>query len=138
MRKLTVVLGFLAVATGACAEVVVGWDVHGVDVGDGTGLATNVAPYAFAATTSERQTSGDPRPSIAERYTDRAQYLGLVAKAAMDLIDEGYLLGQDLPEILKRAETHWDYRHAIQSGELASPDEESACTISRMGKECGF
>ena len=116
-----------------------GWNLYNQKYGPTHELAHMSGSYIpLAATTSERQTSGDPRPSIAERYTDRAQYLGLVAKAAMDLIDEGYLLGQDLPEILKRAETHWDYRHAIQSGELASPDEESACTISRMGKECGF
>jgi len=63
----------------------------------------------FARTRAERVASDDPRPSIEERYADRAQYLGLVAESAMELIDDGYLLGQDLPVILEAAGKHWDH-----------------------------
>ena len=64
----------------------------------------------FARTSAERKASGDPRLSIEERYAGRAHYLGLVAEAALPLIDEGYLLGEDLPQILFAAANHWDYR----------------------------
>jgi hypothetical protein len=63
----------------------------------------------FAKTKAERQKTGDPRPSIEERYSSREYYLGLVAQAALELIDAGYLLGEDLPAMLKQAGEHWDY-----------------------------
>ena len=72
---------------------------------------SGVGVYApFARTGAEREASGDPRPSIEERYGDRAQYLGLVEEAAQALIGEGYLRGDDLPEILKASGNHWDHR----------------------------
>jgi len=64
----------------------------------------------FARTRAEREANGDPRLSIEERYQGRAQYLGLVAHSAMALIDDGYLLAGDLPQILERAGAHWDHR----------------------------
>ena len=64
----------------------------------------------FARTRAEREASGDLRPSIVERYGDRAQYLGLVEEAAQALIGEGYLRGEDLPQILKASGNHWDHR----------------------------
>jgi hypothetical protein len=64
----------------------------------------------FARDEAERKATGDPRPSIAERYPSREHYLGLVAEAAMALIGERYLLAEDLPRILESAARHWDYR----------------------------
>jgi hypothetical protein len=92
----------------------------------------------FATTPAEDAASSDPRPSIAERYSDREQYLGLVAEAALQLIEAGYLLGADLPQILANAATHWDYRQATPAGQTDATGEEPVCTISKMGKECGF
>ncbi len=63
----------------------------------------------FARDRAEREANDDPRQSIDERYESRAQYLDLVAQAAMDLIDDGYLLDDDLPRILEQAGTRWDY-----------------------------
>lgn len=53
MKRLTVILGILAIVASGEAAIVAGWDVNGVDVGDGTGLDAPGAPYAFSATTSE-------------------------------------------------------------------------------------
>jgi hypothetical protein len=63
----------------------------------------------FAATEAERERRGDPRPSIEERYPTKQAYLGQVAEYALGLIGEGYLLDEDLPEILQAAGAHWDY-----------------------------
>ena len=63
----------------------------------------------LARTSAERKRTNDPRPSIEERYRDKDQYIGLVSKAAHDLIDQGFLLAEDLPVILQNAGRHWDY-----------------------------
>jgi hypothetical protein len=63
----------------------------------------------FPRTATDRQGSGDPRPSAEERYHSREQYLGLVSEAAMGLIEDGYLLAEDLAPILSQAGRHWDY-----------------------------
>ena len=57
----------------------------------------------------DRLQSSDPRSAIEERYRSREQYVGLVSQAALRLIDEGYLLAEDLAPILGRAGEHWDY-----------------------------
>jgi hypothetical protein len=60
-------------------------------------------------TNADRKRANDPRGSIEARYRDKDQYIGLVSKAALALIDQGYLLNEDLAAILKNAARHWDY-----------------------------
>ncbi len=57
----------------------------------------------FAKTKTEREKTGDPRPSLTERYPSRADYLSRITVAAMKLRQEGYLLDEDLANILNRA-----------------------------------
>jgi hypothetical protein len=66
----------------------------------------------LARTAADRQRSADPRLSIGERYRDKDQYVGLVTKAAMELIDQGYLLGDDLAAVVRGATRNWDYATA--------------------------
>ena len=61
----------------------------------------------FAKTPAERQKSGDPRLSVAERYASRDEYLGKFAEATMKLIHERFLLPEDLPAMLERGEREW-------------------------------
>jgi len=49
----------------------------------------------FAATRTEREAAGDPRPSLEERYTDHATYVGLVSRAAQALKEQRFLLEED-------------------------------------------
>jgi hypothetical protein len=49
----------------------------------------------------------DPRPSVLDRYTDRADYLAKYAAAAQSLADQGYLLREDLPALQTHAEALW-------------------------------
>ena len=63
----------------------------------------------FARTRAERENNGDSRPSIEERYGDRAQYLGSVEQAAEALAGDGYLRGEDLAEIVRAAGSRWDH-----------------------------
>lgn len=116
-----------------------GWNLYSPAYGPVTELAHMSGSYLpFASTPEDRLAGGDPRPSIAERYADRSQYVGLVAESALELIAAGYLLDQDLPEILQRAAMHWDYRMTADTADLDSDKEEPVCTIARMGKDCGF
>ena len=63
----------------------------------------------FARTRYEREATGDPRPSIEERYQNREHYLGWITTEALKLIEQGYLLGEDMPEIVRLAGAHWDH-----------------------------
>ena len=62
----------------------------------------------FARNAAERQKSGDPRLSVAERYASREAYLGKFAEAAKKLIDERFLLPEDLPAVLDRGNREWE------------------------------
>jgi hypothetical protein len=50
----------------------------------------------FAATKAEREKSGDPRPSVAERYGTLEEYLHRLRAACEKLEREGYLLVEDV------------------------------------------
>ena len=58
-------------------------------------LVGGVVP--FAATRESRETSGDPRLSVAERYGTGDAYVGKVDKVARKLVRGRFLLAEDLP-----------------------------------------
>ncbi|RXH54450.1 MULTISPECIES: alpha/beta hydrolase domain-containing protein [Acidobacteriaceae] len=62
----------------------------------------------FACTKADRDRSGDPRLSIAERYADRADYLAKVHAASLALVGRKLLLAEDLGAIEKESEGFWD------------------------------
>jgi len=64
--------------------------------------------YPFARTRAERE-GKDPRLSIEERYASREQYLGKITAAARQLVADGFLLTQDVPETIDRALAEYDW-----------------------------
>jgi len=62
----------------------------------------------FAKTKSDREKSGDPRLSIAERYGSREDYMRKFKEAATELIRERFLLREDLPALMERESREWD------------------------------
>ena len=99
-----------------------GWNLFNEKSGPTHEISSMAGSYIpFAWTKPEREARRDPRPSIEERYQSRAQYLGLVSEAGIELIDEGYLLARDLPEILRRAANHWDYLNSGSGGSADRP-----------------
>ncbi len=60
-------------------------------------------------TDAEQQRRGDARPSIASLYAGRTAYLARVKTEANTLIDEGFLLPDDLDRVMNRAATYWDW-----------------------------
>ena len=70
----------------------------------------------FALTRAERERSGDPRASVAERYPSRAAYLERVREAVRTLIAARQALAEDLDAIVERAGQRWDWIHASAAG----------------------
>lgn len=72
-----------------------GWNLYA-----GPGLEGELADregsfLAFAATPAERAASGDPRPSLAERWPTQADYVAAVQAAADALVAQRLLLAED-------------------------------------------
>jgi hypothetical protein len=86
-----------------------GWNLFNERSGPTDALSSMQGSYiSLPRTTAERKRTSDPRLSIEERYRDKDQYVGLVGKAALDLIEQGFLLSEDLAVVLKNAGRHWD------------------------------
>ena len=64
--------------------------------------------FPFPATKADRLTSGDPRPSIEERYQSRSSYLSAVKKAAEDLAARRLIPAEDIERSVARAASRWD------------------------------
>jgi hypothetical protein len=81
-----------------------GWNLRAAEYGAENVLAGLHGSYlAFARTAEERSKSGDPRPSVRERYPSRKAYLARVSMATLQLRREGYLLEDDCREMFKIA-----------------------------------
>jgi hypothetical protein len=87
-----------------------GWNLRHLDIGGAEQLLVFAgATLPFARTRAEREATGDPRPSIAERYGSRAEYLDRVREAAEALARAGYLLADDVPLSVAAAARLWDH-----------------------------
>jgi hypothetical protein len=86
-----------------------GWNLRHPAIG-GTGQTLSLlgSTIPFPATQVERQAAGDPRPSIAERYLSKEDYLVRVKQAADALVQQGYLLAEDLPTVAEQASQRYD------------------------------
>jgi hypothetical protein len=60
--------------------------------------------FPFARTAAERERSGDPRPSLEERYKNKEEFLGKLRAVALELQRKGYLLAEDVDKVVARAE----------------------------------
>src|SRR6185503_5198715 len=58
----------------------------------------------FAKTKAERVASGDPRPSLEERYQTHDGYVQALVAAARSLVKDGYLRQADADAMIKQAE----------------------------------
>jgi hypothetical protein len=61
----------------------------------------------FPRTVAERQTTGDPRKSIAERYQNREDYLARYTAAVDDLVQQRWILPEDRAALIHRGEQEW-------------------------------
>jgi hypothetical protein len=78
-----------------------------------TGAPEQIVPmqgssHFFAATRAEREAARDPRPSLEERYNSREAYLDRVRAAANKLVDEGYVLAEDIEIVVRACARRYD------------------------------
>ena len=87
-----------------------GWNLFAAASGPVDVLSNMQGSYIpFPRTAADQQRTNDPRLSIEERYGSREAYLGQVSAAALELVENGYLLAEDLAPILGQANRHWSY-----------------------------
>ena len=86
-----------------------GWNLRHADIGGIEQLLVFAgATLPFAKTRRERESVGDPRPAIEERYPSREAYLARVREAAQALVKERYLLEEDVETSLAFAARMWE------------------------------
>jgi hypothetical protein len=95
-----------------------GWNVRHPDIGGpGQTLSLLGSTIPFPATRAEREASGDPRLSIAERYVSKSDYLHQVQQAAEVLVQQRYLLAEDVPTVIDQASQRYDlFQHRLAWG----------------------
>lgn len=81
-----------------------GWNLRSAEAGAAGMLAPYHGSYlALPATRAQRLQTGDPRPSVAERYPAREAYLVRVTEAVLELRGQRLLLDEDTVSLLKSA-----------------------------------
>ena len=74
-----------------------GWNYRQPAIGAPDRLASEIGSYLpLPRTAADRERSGDGRRAIAERYASREDYLGRIALAALALVEERFLLPEDV------------------------------------------
>lgn len=96
--------GIASVSHSAPLGSYLGWNVtaSGYRKGRGCGFVGGYIP--FARTKAEREASGDPRPSLEERYGTHEAFVARVRAAARRLVDQRFLLQEDADRLVREAE----------------------------------
>jgi hypothetical protein len=87
-----------------------GWNYRAPEIGSPDqfdGEAGSI--YPFARTRSEKAATGDSRSSLEERYTSRDQFLGRTIVAARQLVTDGFVLAEDIADLVDQAMTQYDW-----------------------------
>jgi hypothetical protein len=87
-----------------------GWNLRDPSIGAPNMPVSFEGSYLpFPKTAEERQRTGDPRKSIAERYSTKEDYLKLYQQAISGLVRERYILDEDRTALLRLGEQEWDF-----------------------------
>jgi hypothetical protein len=90
-----------------------GWNLRHPDIGAPDQIMSLMgATIPFPATRAEREARGDPRLSIGERYPSKTDYLARARSAAHALVEEGYLLAEDLDFVIDQAAERYELLRA--------------------------
>ncbi len=85
-----------------------GWNLRDPSIGAPDQRVSFLGSFIpFARTAEERKQTGDPRPSIPERYPSRDEYMSKFEAAAKKLVEQRFLLEEDLPAMLERGKLEW-------------------------------
>ena len=105
-----------AVATSQPLATQAGWNYRDASIGAPDRLAGEIGSYIpFARTKAEREKTSDPRLSIEERYRSLDEYVGKFAAVTLDLVQHGYLLREDVADLLKHAVEHYQWATQVRA-----------------------
>jgi hypothetical protein len=90
-----------------------GWNLRAKGYGEGELYSIVGSMRRFAATTAERQQTGDPRPSLEERYATRDAWVERLCAATAQLVADHLLLPEDAEALRAAAQRSWDVFNAI-------------------------
>ena len=96
--------GIRSVTLQAPLGTYTGWNLRRAGFSEGDLCFLNGSFIPFAVTRADRERSGDPRPSLQERYHDHAGYVAAVRAAAARLQAQGFLLPQDAQAAIAAAQ----------------------------------
>lgn len=83
-----------------------GWNLRARHHGHGAMHTFIGSTIPFAESPEERLMTGDPRPSVMERYPDREAYVAAITAAARKLVSDGLMLEEDVARAAAAA-TEW-------------------------------
>ncbi|MGH9679345.1 MAG: alpha/beta hydrolase domain-containing protein [Candidatus Acidiferrales bacterium] len=87
-----------------------GWNFRSPSVGNPGDIVMLLGSWIpFPISPAERAARHDPRLSIEERYHSRDEYLQELKAAAEHLVQDRYLLDEDVPNVMRRGEAEWDF-----------------------------
>lgn len=92
-----------------------GWNPRARGYGHGMQWRFEGSYIPFAETESERAATGDSRPSILERYPDKAAYKAAIGAAARQLVADRLMLAEDVARCEEAAADWGRPRHAVLS-----------------------
>jgi hypothetical protein len=90
-----------------------GWNLRARGCGHGMQLRFEGSYIPFPDTPSEREATGDPRPSVLERFPDRASYVAAITEAARELVAHGLMLEEDVERCAAAAADWGRPRHVV-------------------------
>jgi Alpha/beta hydrolase domain len=86
-----------------------GWNLRDPSIGAPDQRVSFEASYLpFPKTATEREKAGDPRKSIAERYTSREDHVSRYGRAVDELVKQRWILQEDRVALIRRGEQEWD------------------------------
>ncbi len=85
-----------------------GWSLRDLSIGAPDQRAAMVTSYLpFPKTAAQREKTGDPRKSVAERYSNREDYVTRYTRALDDLVKHRWILLEDREAVLSRGAQDW-------------------------------
>jgi Alpha/beta hydrolase domain len=90
-----------------------GWNLRTRGHGHGAQLRFEGSYIPFPESPQEREATGDPRPSILERYPDKAAYVAAITAAARELVAQGLMLEEDVERCATAAANWGRPRHDV-------------------------
>lgn len=91
-----------------------GWNVRARGFGHGAMFEFNGSTIALPDSDAERRATGDPRASVEERYGDQGGYVRAIEAAARRLVEEGFMLEEDVERCVDAARDWGAPRHDVR------------------------